>query len=339
MNNLNGKHILMFSPYGATKHYGEAIRTELESRGAIVKEYDERPSQKALTKIILRLFNKNIPQIFNVYIKNVINQNKDLKFNYILICRGEAFTPFSIKHLKSSFPDAKIILYLWDILKTTNVANNISYCDKAMSFDPEDVYSNENLEFRPTFFINEFKNVIDNPNPSKDIVFIGTLHSNRNRIITNIKDKLSIQGINMFTYLYVPSRIVYVKDYIIKYPYININKVNFKPMSILNIIQVLNNAKAVLDINYSNQKSLSMRAYEAMAARRKYITTNPEIKKYDFYNPNNILVIDINNPIVPRDFLETPYEIVNDEILKNYSVSKLVEDLFNINSIKNTNNM
>lgn len=29
MIDFNGKNILMFSPYGATKHYGEAIKDEL----------------------------------------------------------------------------------------------------------------------------------------------------------------------------------------------------------------------------------------------------------------------------------------------------------------------
>ena len=100
MTDLKGKKILMFSPYGATKHYGEAIKEELINRGAIVKDYDERPSQKALTKIVIRLFKKKVPQIFNNYVNRVIADNKDTIFDYILICRGEAFTPYTIMLLR-----------------------------------------------------------------------------------------------------------------------------------------------------------------------------------------------------------------------------------------------
>lgn len=74
MIDLKGKHILLFSPYGATKHYGDAIKYELESRGAVVYGYDERPSQKAITKIVIRLFKKQVPQLFDNYITRVIKK-------------------------------------------------------------------------------------------------------------------------------------------------------------------------------------------------------------------------------------------------------------------------
>lgn len=70
-----GKHIIVFSPYGATKHYGQAIVAELRKRGAYVYDYDERPSQSRLMKIIIRLFKKKIPQIFDRYISRVINEH------------------------------------------------------------------------------------------------------------------------------------------------------------------------------------------------------------------------------------------------------------------------
>ena len=83
-----------------------------------------------------------------------------------------------------------------------------------------------------------------------------------------------------------------------------------------------------MDINPPYQTSLSTRAHEAMAARRKYITTNKHIMDYEYYNPNNVLVVDINNPIIPKGFLETPFEPVPEEILYKYSVRGLVNDLF-----------
>ena len=328
MIELKGKKVLMFSPYGATKHYGEAIKDELETRGAIVYGYDERPSQNSLVKIVIRLFKKRIPQIFDRYISKVIAANKDVAFDYILICRGEAFTPLTIQHLKKSFPTSKVLLYFWDILRCADVRFNIPYADRAMSFDPQDAEENEGLEFRPTFFVKEYKGVNDKPTGKNDVCFIGTLHSNRHKIIKRIEKSFTDQGFKFYKYLYVPSPLVYIKDFITKFPYIALSEVHFNPISVKDTVSVLNETTAIFDINYTAQKSLSTRAYEAMAARGKYITTNPEVMKYDFYNPKNIAVVDLNNIELNRDFIDSPFERVPDEILNHYSVSGLIDNLF-----------
>lgn len=328
MTDLKGKRILMFSPYGATKHYGEAIKEELEKRGAIVSGYDERPSQNSLIKIVIRLFKKRIPQIFDRYISKVITANKGVAFDYILICRGEAFTPLTIQHLKKSFPTAKVLLYFWDILRCADVRFNIPYADRAMSFDPQDAEENDGLEFRPTFFVKEYKDVNKIPSGKNDVCFIGTLHSNRHKIIKKIEKTFTDQGFKFYKYLYVPSPLVYIKDFITKFPYISLSEIHFNPISVKGTVNVLNETKAIFDINYTAQKSLSTRAYEAMAARRKYITTNPEVKKYDFYNPQNICVVDLDNIRIEKSFLETPFVEVPEDILYHYSVAGLVDELF-----------
>lgn len=328
MTELKGKKVLMFSPYGATKHYGEAIKEELEKRGAIIKSYDERPSQNSIVKIVIRLFKKRIPQIFDRYISKVIKQNNKGIFDYILICRGEAFTPLTINHLRKAFPTAKVLLYFWDILRCADVRGNIPYADRAMSFDPQDVAENKGLVFRPTFFVNEYKNVIDAPQGKYDVCFIGTLHSNRHKIIKKIEKSFSYQGFRFFKYLYVPSPLVYIKDYITKFPYVALSEVHFSPVSVKETIKILNETKAIFDINYTDQKSLSTRAYEAMAARRKYITTNPEVKTYDFYNPKNIAVVDLSHFELSHEFIDAPFEEIPEAVLYHYSVAGLVDNLF-----------
>ncbi len=320
--------ILMFSPYGATKHYGDAIKKELRRRGAFVNGYDERPSQKTLSKIAIRFFKKSVPQIFNKYISKIIAQNKNVNFDYILICRGEAFNYQSIMLLRQAYPNAKIIFYLWDILKCTEVSDIIDICDKSMSFDPQDVDDNKALSFRPLFYIDAYLNIKNLTTKKHDCIFIGTLHSNRHTVISSLQKSFKEQGIDLYSYLYVPSRIVYIRDLLLKFPYISPSKVYFEPMSLDDTIALLSSSIAIIDINYTNQKSLSSRAYEAMAARRKYITTNPEVKKYDFYNPQNVAVIDLNNPILPDDFISSPFIPVPENILKKYSVEGLVDDLF-----------
>lgn len=281
-------------------------------------------------KIVIRLLKKNVPQIFNSYCKRIIKKHQNQRFDYILICRGEAFTPQSITLFRNAFPEAKIILYFWDILKCADLRKNIPFADKAFSFDPDDVNNNKGLNFRPTFFVPDYKNSTTDVPKENDIVFIGTLHSDRHKIIKKFEIAFAQSGFYLLSYLYIPSIFVFIRDSIIKFPYIKLNKVKFSPISLKDTVKLLEKSKAILDINYTDQKSLSTRAFEAMAGRVKYITTNPEVRTYDFYNPNNILVIDQNNPRIPNDFFDKPFEPIHDDIMYKYSVAGLVDDLFSL---------
>ena len=329
MKNLNGKKIILFAPQSTTGHYGNAIKTELENRGAVVFLYDERPSQKSFRKVFTRLTKNIAPQVFNKYLKRVVSKQPDTDIAYILICRAEAFTSQSIDFLRKSYPSTQIILYLWDTLKTNNKRNIIDCCDKAFSFDPSDCLETQNLVFRPTFFVSDYETITPNDKYRFDITFMGSLHLSRWEIIKRFKNVFLEQGYNPYFYLYVPSALYYIRDLFVRFPYAPLREVCFHPINLNDTLKIVQDSKCILDINYSFQKSLSTRPYEAMASKRKLITTNPEIKKYEFYKPNNILVVDINSPQIIKEFMDAPFEPIEDDIIYKYSVKGLVDDLFN----------
>lgn len=327
MVELKGKRILLFSPYGCTKHYGVAIKGELEKRGAIVDEYDERPSEKAIMKIIIRLFKKKVPQIFNKYIQRIISENVEKDYDFILICRGEAFTPVSISSLRSAFPKAKIILYLWDVMHDCAMDDVLSSCDKAMSFDPEDARKH-NIGFRPTFYVDDYLSVEDRTDFQYDLEFICTLYHPRHTMVKKLRKEFEAQGLKFYTYLYVPGLMRYFQESVFHFPFYKFRDINLTPISIPDTVKILNKTRCILDVNPPYQVSLSTRAHESIAARRKYITTNRHIVDYEYFNPNNILVVDIDNPVIPKSFIESPFEPVDEKILYKYSVAGLVDDLF-----------
>jgi hypothetical protein len=88
------------------------------------------------------------------------------------------------------------------------------------------------------------------------------------------------------------------------------------------------NSKVVLDINHPNQKGLTMRTFETIGAQRKLITTNEDIKRYSFYNPNNILVINRKNPELNESFFYSDYEPIEDSIYNKSSIKGWLECLF-----------
>ena len=327
MVNIQGKKIIVFSPYGATKHYGQAIISELKKRGAVIYDYDERPSQSPWVKIVIRLFKKKIPQIFDKYISKIIKSHKGEKIDFILICKGEAFTPYTIRHLREAFEGVYLILYSWDVMHDTPMDDVLSSFDRVLSFDPDDA-KRHNLIFRPLFYVDDYLRVKDAINCKYDICFIGTLYHPRHLFVKKILSNFERQGLMVFSYLYVPGFIMYVKEFLFHFPFMPLKKIRLDPLTLDGTIDILNNCKAILDLNPPYQSSLSSRAVESLVTRKKFITINKHIADYDFYNTNNILIIDADSPIIPKAFLDSPYQEVEKDVLYKYSVGGLVDSIF-----------
>jgi len=93
----------------------------------------------------------------------------------------------------------------------------------------------------------------------------------------------------------------------------------------------LENSKIFLDLIRKDHNGLSFRIFEALAMQRKIITTNKSISQYDFYNPNNILILDENSDInIQSDFLTTPYEPLRDDIYHKYTIENWAKTVFKL---------
>jgi len=93
----------------------------------------------------------------------------------------------------------------------------------------------------------------------------------------------------------------------------------------------LENSKIFLDLIRKDHNGLSFRIFEALAMQRKIITTNKSISQYDFYNPNNILILDENSDInIQTDFLTTPYEPLRDDIYHKYTIENWAKTVFKL---------
>ena len=57
---------------------------------------------------------------------------------------------------------------------------------------------------------------------------------------------------------------------------------------------------------------------EALFFEKKLITNNKDIKNYDFYNPSNIFILGENNIEDIKEFINKPYEKVEQKIIDYY---------------------
>lgn len=331
MEYFSGKRILFFAPsfFG----YEVEIEKQLVSMGAIVKRYDERPANNFVTLAFIRLFPNFALKAISNYFDQIFRENKNENFDYVFFFKGETVSIGLIKKIRTLYPEVKVILYLIDSLRNyPHIKDAIPYFDKASSFDPEDTHVSSKIIFRPLFYVKDYEGILDleKCKPENDLLFIGTVHSDRWAFLNKIKKQALEIGCSVKYYLYFQHIIVYIfRKLTVKslksLPY---KHVSFSKLRKDGVIELMSNSKVVVDIQHPKQTGLTIRTIEVLGARRKLITTNSSILEYDFYNPKNIQVVDRINPSLPEFFLTQPYEKLSEELYKKYSLKQCLIDIF-----------
>ena len=328
MTDFRNKNIIIYIPFGEGI-YGTAIKNELESMGSQVFVFDERPSLGTFAKVAMRLFKKQMSGYFKKYIKNTISAVEIKNIDYVLVIRAEAFTTESINILKSAFKGAKFILYLWDSIKYTNTEKIISNFHKAYTFDLEDS-EKFGIHFRALFFINDYREIALKSSRLTDLIFVGKVHSDRYKFLKDMEVSAVNRGYRFYYYLFIPSRLLFFKYKFFDKSYRNakLREFHFEMLPGNKVAELLGSSRASLDIQHPTQSGLTMRTIEVLGAKRKLITTNQSIKKYDFYRPENILVIDRDSPTVDLDFILQPYMELPEIVYEKYSLQGWVNEVF-----------
>ncbi|QEE51343.1 hypothetical protein FUA48_17745 [Flavobacterium alkalisoli] len=265
-----------------------------------------------LSKVVFKRNIKKIKQ--QQYILKELNklgtQDKILVINPELI-------PVAI-HKKIKSYTKEYIAYLYDSSKRYPIDHLLdNIFDKILSFDSDDVAQ---YGFSPiSNYIYMDKKPLQQPNEVTYGAFmilsvderLQTLNAIANRLDTiNINYNFMLVGKHKPTGL--NTNISYQRD-IIKLDRLD---------------EYMSNAKVFIDIVRVNQTGLSFRVFDALCYQKKLITTNKTIKDYDFYNPNNILIVDADNPIIEASFFETPYEPLDENIYYKYTIDNWVNTVF-----------
>jgi hypothetical protein len=272
------------------------------------------------------------PVIFNYY-RSVVEQNKDKDYDYIFIVKSEATNEKVVKLLREAYPKAQLILYLWDSVENIpNGENKLGLFDRVLTFDPEDAQK-YGLILRPLFYSKEYdKDVLNKSDYRYEVAFIGTAHTVRPRIAMQLAEQCAKRGKESFYYLFLAHPVVFLYNKVLNPAYRTVRKedINFKSLSAKEVQAVYDDCRTILDVEHIAQRGLTMRTIEMIGSNKKLITTNKSIEKYDFYNKNNICIIDRDNPVVREDFWESEYEPLPKEILERYSLRAFVEEIFDV---------
>lgn len=330
INNIKNKKILLICPKFFDYHI-EFIN-ELKELGADVDYYDERPSNKNIVKALLRL-NSNLAELISKkYYRKLSHAIKEKKYDYMLIIKPEAITIDFIKEFKDRNPNARVCMYLWDSMMNNKSAKyKIELADNVYSFDAEDCKKYK-LKFRPLFYTSQYHDLQKSKKENEyDLLFIGTVHSDRYKVLNNLKIQMESEGKKVYFYMYIQSKIVYlIRKFIFnEFKGSHIDEFKFKPLNQRDVIKLVEKSNTIIDIHHPKQTGLTMRTIEMLGANKKLITTNEAIVDYDFYNKNNIQVVNRNIDNLEIEFLNGKYNSLDDEVKMKYSIKSWLLEILN----------
>lgn len=318
--------------------YEKTIINSIEKLGLEVDFYDERASNNSFFKAILRINKKIVRKRIDDYYNNILDEIKYKKYDYFLLIKGEAIPEFFIKKFIQNNPKSELIFYTFDSIKNNpNCLFILKYFHKCYSFDFEDVKKYPFLKLKHLFYAHEFENNYKVGLDSRiyDISFIGTLHSNRYKIINYLASSFQ----KKYIFYYVPAKWMYFLKKLLDRDFkkVKYTEISFKKIDRKEVALIFSQSKCVIDIQRYNQTGLTMRTFEVLAAGAILITSNKYIKEFEYYEPNSVVIIE-NEDNLKEALSEIKKKTslfhenkVSHEFLKKYHVDNWVKEFFNVN--------
>jgi hypothetical protein len=261
---------------------------------------------------------------------NRINELEIDFIQHVLVVKGEGLSLSAIRKLRKIMPNARFHLYLWDGIDNVPRATAIApIFDNVSTFDADDARQ-FGWRYRPLFARNSSEAPARlNEYWVHDWVFVGSLHSDRYRILRNLV--VTSTHLRSFVYGFIPGKLLWWLRYLVDWSLwapgsINISTTSLSPEAVQ---QIVNEACAVIDIEHPNQRGLTMRSIETLMSHRKLITTNVHIRDTDLYDESRVCIIDRKNPIIPPKFLAASFRPLDPFVRERYSLNRWVDEVLN----------
>lgn len=292
-------------------------------------------SEKPIFKSgFVQLFFQKLPKffyqkIFNSYVQKILSNVEYA--DVVLMVRIELWRYEHLTAMRLKYPKARFLLYQWDASENLpNLMEQLPFFDRVYTFNPVDA-DKLGLIAKSLFYKDSWRKAIvasGSFSHKYKVAFIGTDHSDRHPFIQRFKQVNGIDDADFFCHLYRSRWSFYFNKYLKGGGNLSTDHYDFKsfPLGEPDSINAFLMSRAILDINPESQVGLSARTFEALALGKKLITTNEHIKDYDFYHPDNVFIVDRDNPVVPHEFFCRDYVPPEDSVLKRYSSSEWVKE-------------
>lgn len=240
-------------------------------------------------------------------------------FDFALFIRPDLFSVELINLAKKRTD--KIVAYQWDGLDVyPEVYKKIELFERFFVFDVNDLKKHKGLLPITNFYFEDIK-----PTTADiDAYFVGYYKEDRIENLLLLSRKFKDLGLDTSINICVNSS---KQISLLKKEPVNIL---YKQLTFKENIENIARSKIVLDVANVVHCGLSVRPFEALGHKKKLITNNPLIKKYDFYRPENIFVIENGNLDGLEKFISTPYKDLPEEIVEKYSFSNWIKYVMDV---------
>lgn len=330
------KKILLIAPvfFG----YYKEIIAELEKMGCDVDYVCDAPSNSNVSKALGRI-NKSFIRFFTKrYFKNKVLPFISRKsYDYVFVVGGMtfAFSAAMVEKMKEMNPQAKFVMYQWDSEKNLPYSTSIHpYFDKLYSFDRYDCKRDSKYNFLPLFYTRMYEEIgrkAQEQHFEYDCSYVGTAHPLKYKNINDIANALKSVWPKQFIYHYMPSRLKYIYHKLTapEYKKAKLSEFENEKIAPQQMMEVFEKSRCVLDSPQGGQTGLTIRTLECLGAKKKMVTSNADIKYYDFYDETNILIfeagkpVDTNSPFFAAPYKELPPNLYGKYSLRNWLATML----------------
>ncbi len=330
------RHVLLISPL--TFSYHEVICAALRELGHEVTWWDERASSRPLYKLALRAFPKLTKRWSEAHFSAKLAELSATRISDVLVIKGEGLSAAMTRQLRADLRPDSMRLYLWDGVENVRGVSDIADAfDSVATFDPKDAKERHWL-YRPLFARDVADQAAAATLPGYDWCFIGTLHSDRHRVIHRLRKRGRSRGDRSFVFGYLHSPMVKVMRMLIDWTLwlAPAGSLSTQSMPHADVLSVVRSSRSVLDVEHPNQRGLTMRTIETLLAGKKLVTTNLHIAQSDLFHPSRVSVISRESPEVLPEFLETPFLPVPAHLRQKYSVKGWATELLDGSSRRRT---
>lgn len=315
--------------------YENEIRMGLERLGYVVDFLPDRPFGSSVAKAVFRLAPELVLPLVTSHNLKAIEGFGRTQYNLIFVVKGEGISSKIIRQLRAYNPNAKFVYYTWDNIKNmpSYAVDNLLLYDDAISFDALDSKA-YGLRYWPLFFLDGFDETAKkNSVPTIDLSFVGTVHSDRYKIISSIRESFLSSGAVFYVYPYLQAKWLFYAKRVIDKSFREADVADFKYSGLPKemVQQCFKSSRAILDIEHPNQTGMTMRTFETLGAGKKLVTTNASVVETDFYSSQNVLLIDRKKEIkIPLDFLRGDVAPLPEAIRKKYNLSGWLNNVVGI---------
>lgn len=322
--------VISFDFWGYDYYIVDTLRSKnIDARHIKIGDVTHSNFSERATNAVSKIFlNKNLKTEKRQ--RFVIDSLEQMGYqDQILVMNPDTFDLSTLQEIRKY--TGRLITYLYDSLERVSVdEEKLNLFDKIFSFDIADV---ENYGFEKlTNYIYMPLTRCEKQRPEIDLFYITSYDNKRVEFIKLLTKKLLELKLKFQIIVIGKKGWKYqLRNTFIKIPE-NLHIIfSIKKISHKKLPKYYKNSRALLDLTRENQYGLSFRVFEAMALEKKIITDNESIKNYDFYNPQNILVLNETCSNLEKSFFETPYVKVPEEIYYRYTLEHWTDKVFGLN--------